>query len=284
MKLLSALFIGLFFTTSIIASDIDNETVTSIEATTQKKAGQVIYNCGNAPCEGVKKAFHANGQLQISGTFEKGIAIDTLKEFDTNGQMMRVFLPDTETGFEMQFYTDGQVKRIYENKTNQCTYYYNNGNIWLTYTHDAGTRSNVTQYYENGQVRLTQKNNTQTVYYPNGNIAYEFKRKVEMKKGDIALYNYSYEAFNQTNVKITTATFQATSIDYKNDFPVTIADVMEKDFNKMTCFDEVGKPLRKTEYEQTSNSRYKKVTFVYEYGKWQEFEKVSVNTNERTAK
>ncbi|MFK7948111.1 MAG: hypothetical protein AB8G11_10990, partial [Saprospiraceae bacterium] len=248
MKFLTALFTVLVFTTSIFASNIDNsgdnETTTSIEATSQKKSGQVVYNCGDTPCEGFKQAFHTNGKLQISGTFKNGIAVDTLKEFDAAGQMMRLFLPNTDNGFEMQFYPDGQIKRVYENNTNQCTYYYNNGNVWLTYKHDAGTRTNLTQYYENGQVRLVQKGNKQVVYYGDGKIAYEFKRKVTSKKGGVALYAYTYEAFNQVYVKVTTATFTATSMDFKNGFPLEFSDVADKDFGQINYFDEVGNPLK----------------------------------------
>lgn len=279
MKFLAALFSALVLTTSVFASNIDNnsdnEKTTSIEATSQKKSGQVVYNCGTTPCEGVKKAYHTNGQLQIAGTFKNGIAVDTLKEFDAAGQMMRLFLPNTDNGFEMQFYTDGQVKRIYENKTNKCTYYYNNGNIWLTYTHNAGTRTNITQYYENGELRLTQKENKQVVYYADGKIAYEFKRKVKAKKDDVALYNYTYEAFNQVGVKITTATFSATSMDFKNGFPLEISEVSEEDLNQIVFFDEVGSPLRKAEYTQTSNSRYTKGNYTFN-GKWEKTTSESV--------
>lgn len=278
MRFLTTLLIGLVFTTSMFASNIDNDkkAETTIEATSEKKSGQTVYNCGDTPCEGFKTAYYENGQLQISGTFKNGIAVDTLKEFDAAGKMMRLFLPDTDNGFEMQFYTDGQIKRIYENNTNQCTYYYNNGNVWLTYTHNAGTRTNITQYYENGQVRLAQKGNKQIVYYPNGKIAYEFRRKAATKKGDVTLYNYTYEAFNQVGVKITTARFKATSMDYKNGFPLAISDIVEKDICQMVFFDETGNPLRKVECEQTSNSRYTKCSFVYD-GKWQEVETVKLS-------
>lgn len=283
MRFLATLFTALVFTTSVFASNIDNnsdnETTTSIEATSQKKSGQVVYNCGDTPCEGFKKAFHKNGQLQISGTFENGIAVDTLKEFDAAGQMMRLFLPNTDNGFEMQFYPDGQIKRVYENNTDKCTYYYNNGNVWLTYTHNAGTRTNVTQYYENGQVRLTQKGNKQVVYYADGRIAYEFKRKVTAKKGDVALYAYTYEAFNQVSVKVTAATFTATSMDFKNGFPLDFSDVADKDFNEVIYFDEVGNPLKKVENIQTSNSRYNKVTSTYNNGKWEKTESLSVKVS-----
>ena len=82
MKNLGTLLVSFLFTSSIIAASVntittdnDDQTTTSIEATTQKKAGQVVYNCGSSPCEGVKKAFHDNGQLQISGTFKNGVIV-----------------------------------------------------------------------------------------------------------------------------------------------------------------------------------------------------------------
>ena len=112
MKNLGALLVSFLFTTIVVAGPInvtnlgdDNETtVSSIEATTQKRVGQVVYNCGTILCEGVKKAFHSNGQLQIIGTFEKGIAVDTLKEFAADGQIIRLFHPSDRNGFEKQFY------------------------------------------------------------------------------------------------------------------------------------------------------------------------------------
>lgn len=283
MKFLAALFTGLVLTTTVFASNIDdsndNETTATIEATSQKKAGQVVYNCGSVPCEGFKEAYHENGQVQISGTFENGIAIDTLKEFDVDGKMTRLFLPDTDSGFEIQFYGDGQVKRIYENNSNKCTYYYNNGNVWLTYTHNAGTRTNVTQYYENGQVRLVQKGNTQLVYYADGKVAYEFKRKVAAKKGDVALYTYTYEAFDQLGTQVTTATFTATNMDFKNGFPLDISEVAKQDLSQITYFDETGNPLKKVENTQITNTRYKKVTSTYDNGKWEETESLSLKVS-----
>lgn len=277
MKFFAAFFAGLLFTTAVYASNIegDKETVTSIEATSKKQAGQVVYNCGDTPCEGAKKAFHANGQLQISGTFKNGIVVDTLKEFNTSGQMMRLLLPTTN-GYEMQFYPNGQVKRLYENSTNKCTYYYNNGNIWLTYIHEAGTRTNVTQYYENGQVRLTQKENNQTVYYPSGKIAYEFNRKVTSKKGGVKLYGFDYVAFNEIGTKVTTATFTATSVDFENGFPLSISDVAEMYISEMIYLDESSNPIKKVEHIQTSVSRYKKVTSTFNNGKWEKKESLSL--------
>lgn len=284
MKYLGTLLVSFLFTSSIIAASVntittdnDDQTTTSIEATTQKKAGQVVYNCGSSPCEGVKKAFHDNGQLQISGTFKNGVAVDTLVEFGKNGEMIRLFCP-SEKGCEKQFYPNGQLKRVFENKTNKCTYYYDNGNVWLTYIHDAGQRSNITQYYENGQVRLEQNGNTQKTYYPNGKLANKCKRSEISKtnrifsNGDVRFYSYEFETFNEAGVTITTATFKATEMDYKNGFPLSISDISDKDFNTIVYYDDAGNPVKKAEYEFTSNTSYKKVTYVYELGEWHTFE------------
>lgn len=293
MKYLSALLISLLFTSSIIAATTtggDNETAASIEATTQKKAGQVVYNCGTTPCEGYKKALYTNGQVQIEGTFKNGIVVDTLKEFTKDGGMTRIFCPDTKNGFEKQFYGNGKIKRIFDNKSNKCTYYYENGKVWLTYTNNAGQRSEITQYYENGQVRLVQNNNTQKAYYTNGKLAYKCKRSEEYKMNrifsetDVRFFTYEYEAYNEAGVKVTDATFKATEMDFKNGFPLSITEVSEKDFNCIVYYDEAGKPVRKMECELTSNTRYKKVTYVYEFGKWHAFESTTAKLNDNQAK
>ncbi len=296
MKFLSAVLVSFLFTTSMMAEvintmiDGDSETVTSIEATSQKKSGQVVYNCGNTPCEGVKKAYYTNGQLQISATFNNGVVVDTMKEYDENGQMLRLFCPDTEKGFEKQFYPNGQVKRIFENKTNECIYYYTNGNVWLKYTNNAGQRSNVTQYYENGQVRLEQKGNIQNAYYENGKLAYKCKRSEINKTSrmlggpDVRFYGFEFTSYNEAGSLVSDVSFKATEMDFKNGFPVEITDVPEQDFDKVIYYDETGKPAKKEEYEAISNTRFKKVTYVYELGKWQVFNEVTTDLENTDAK
>jgi hypothetical protein len=288
MKNLGALLVSFLFTTIVVAGPInvtnlgdDNETtVSSIEATTQKRVGQVVYNCGTILCEGVKKAFHSNGQLQIIGTFEKGIAVDTLKEFAADGQIIRLFHPSDRNGFEKQFYPNGQVKREYRNKTSKCTYFYNDGNVWLTYkNNEIGQRSSIVQFYEHGQVRLEQKGNMQTAYYPTGEVAAKCKRsianKVERAFGEsVIYYNYEFITYTESGDKVTKASFSGTDMDYKNGFPLSISDI--KDFETIVYF-EAGKASKKEEFTYTSNTKTKKVTYVSQFGKWYATESNTVN-------
>jgi antitoxin component YwqK of YwqJK toxin-antitoxin module len=279
MKNFVTLLIGFFFTTLVIANPTnvtnlgnDKATVVSIEATTEKKAGQVVYNCGSTPCNGVVKSVYENGQVQIEGTFENGIAIDTVKEFANDGQMTRLFHPCNVNGFEKQFYTDGQLKREYKNGTNECTYYYNDGKVWLKYTsNEIGQRSNIVQFYENGQTRLVQKGNTQTAYYQNGKVAAKCKRsvanKIDRAFGEIIIdYNYEFTTYTEVGVEVTTAKFSGTDMDYKYGFPLSLSDV--SDFESVTYFDEAGKAAKKEEFTYISNTRVKKVTYVSQFGKW----------------
>lgn len=288
MKNFATLLIGFFFTTLAIANPTnvtnvgdDNATVVSIEATTQKKAGQVVYNCGSTPCNGVVKSVYENGQVQIEGTFENGIAIDTVKEFANDGQMTRLFHPCNVNGFEKQFYANGQLKREYKNGTNECTYYYNDGKVWLKYTNnEIGQRSNVTQFYENGQTRLEQKGNTQIAYYPNGKVAAKCKRSVANKMDrafgeTVAYYNYEFTTYTEAGIEVTTAKFSATDMDYKCGFPLSLSEV--NDFESIIYFDEAGKEAKKEEFTYISNSKVKKVTYTAQFGKWIATES---NTNE----
>jgi antitoxin component YwqK of YwqJK toxin-antitoxin module len=283
MKNLTALLIGFFFTTLAIANPTnvvnlgdDEVKVASIEATTQKKAGQVVYNCGSTPCNGVVKSLHDNGQVQIKGTFENGIAVDTVKEFADNGQMIRLFHPCNINGFEQQFYADGQLKREYINGTNECTYYYNDGKVWLKYTNnEIGQRSDVVQFYENGQTRLAQKGNTQTAYYPNGKIAAKCKRSVANKMDrafgeTVVFYNYEFTTYTESGIEVTTAKFSGTDMDYKCGFPLSLNDVT--DFESVIYFDEAGKAAKKEEFTYISNTKVKKVTYISQFGKWNAIE------------
>jgi hypothetical protein len=279
------IIIAVFFLPMFLMSQSTNNSSNYIQKVSDKNEGRESYVCGGTPCEGFNVSRHENGQYQIIGTFEKGFPIDTLKEFDETGQIIRLLHPDKTTGFEKIFYPNGQIKRHFNQKEAKCTYFYQNGNVWLNYTTEGGCRKNIVQYYENGKIRLEQEDNTQKAYYENGKLAYKCKRSEPYKmsriinKDDFKYYTFQFESYNENGVKIVEAVFSATDMDYKDGFPASITEVRPTDFDNVIYYDASGQPAKKEVFEYVTEKRYKKTTFSYENGQWRELETINDKIN-----
>lgn len=279
MKTLNITIIAIIFFASVananngFGSVNENEANSSIQETANK-SGITLYKCGDTPCEGYKETYHTNGKLHVAGTFKNGFVVDTLKKYDANGQLLVIKHPNTKTGFIKEFYNNGEVKRYANNATKACTYYYSTGQMRLSYTYEDGQRKNITQYYENGTVRLAQKGNTQTAYYPNGNVAYKMTRSEIYKmnrivnNNDFRFYDYEFVAYNEFGVQVTKASFSGSDVEYSNGFPLSIKDVKLTDFEEIIYSDNAGNEIKKEVYDASTTSRTKKTTFLMENGTW----------------
>lgn len=291
MKTLNITIIAIIFFANVVNANNDfgsgkqNATTTSIVEETAKSGGQTLYRCGNVPCDGYKEAYYSNGKLEVAGTFKNGVVVDTLKEFDAEGHLLAIKHPNVETGFEKEFYTNGEVKRFADNSTKACTYYYEGGQVQLSYTYKNGQRANITQYYANGTARLAQEGNTQTAYYPNGKVAYKMTRseiyKVNriMNNNDFRFYDYEFVAYNEFGVKVTTATFSGSDVDYTSGFPLSIKEVKATDFEEIIYSDNAGNEIKKEVFDASSTSRTKKTTFAMENGTWNKLDTESIKMN-----
>lgn len=291
MKTLNITIIAIIFFANVAKANNDfgsaNENVatTSIIEETAKNSGTISYRCGNVPCDGYKETYHSNGTIEVAGTFKNGIVVDTLKKFHTNGQLLSIKYPNIETGFEKDFYLNGEVKRFANNSTKACTYYYEGGQVKLSYTYEDGQRTNITQYYANGQARLAQKGNTQTAYYPNGNVAYKMERSEIYKANrifngnDFRFYDYEFVAYNEFGVIVTTAAFSGSDVDYRNGFPLSIKEVKITDFEEVIYNDNAGNGVRKETFDASSTTRTKKTTFVMQNGTWNKVDTESLKFN-----
>lgn len=291
MKVLNITIIAIIFFANVANANNDfgsaneNAATTSIIEETAKSSGTVSYRCGNVPCDGYKETRHSNGNVEVAGTFKNGIVVDTLKKFNENGQLLSIKHPNVETGFEKEFYTNGEVKRFADNTTKACTYYYQGGQVQLSYTYENGQRKNITQYYANGTARLVQKGNTQTAYYANGKVAYKMNRSEIYKMSrivnnhDFRFYDYEFVAYNEFGVKVTEATFSGSDVDYANGFPLSIKNVKLTDFEEIIYSDNAGNEIKKELFDASSTTRTKKVTFVMENGKWNKLDTESFKLN-----
>jgi antitoxin component YwqK of YwqJK toxin-antitoxin module len=213
--------------------------VTSIVKEVEKSAGKVTYKCGDLPCEGYKETFYDNGQLKISGTFDNGIAVDTLKEYQANGQLLFVKAPSIKDGFEKEFYGNGIVKRFADNVAKTCTYYHPSGQLQLSYIYEEGRRKEIKQYYEDGQLRLAQNGDEQLVYHTNGKVAFKCTRTETNKmnrvlgKNDFYLYDYTFTTYDENGAEILKGSFAGSDAEYTNGFPLCLKEVKKSDLNLM---------------------------------------------------
>jgi len=211
----------------------------------------VEYMCCDSVCDGKFADYYYNGTIWKTGTFKKGQAIDTLKEYYENGKLKRVYVPFLKWWKKydythkrpkfllLEYHKKGYLEMKTDSRISRETIFYANGKIKSDHWYK---KDKYTEYDTNGvksAIILFDKEEDwgwdgsyiKEGYYANGKIKYKYKKQYKDKDG----VSYNYQEFGMNGDLIRECYFFIEKEKYKlgtDNFPNNITDVPQENMKE----------------------------------------------------
>lgn len=164
-----------------------------------------FYNSGNVEIsamyeedklQGKYEEFHDNGNKRVVCFYKEGKILGDFYEYDEDENLIHYSynsIKSPENNLAYEFYPDGKIKKIVNGVYNSEGYrfkdFFPNGDLKREFikARDGGNDF-LTEFYENGNIRVSTKGDCRTIYRENGKFDARFYLKNNKIHGDYTIF------------------------------------------------------------------------------------------------